>query len=83
MAADFGERFGCFTLGGTDDVQTQALLYATAENPLIGEEIFAAGAYLNVSQVHKASLKVQDAVRMVVVIGILLGALLSIFGVAL
>jgi hypothetical protein len=83
MAADFGERFGCFTLGGTDDVQTQALLYATAENPLIGEEIFAAGAYLDVSQVHKASLRVQDTVRMVVVIGILVGALLSVFGVAL
>jgi hypothetical protein len=83
LAADFGERFGCFTLGGTDDAQTQALLYATAEHPLIGEELFAAGAYLDVGPVHKASLRVQDTVRMIVVVGILLGALLSIFGVAL
>ena len=83
MAADFGERFGCYTLGGTDDAQTQALLYATAEYPLIGEELFAAGAYLDVSPVHKASLRTQDAVRMVVVGGILLGAILSIFGVVL
>jgi hypothetical protein len=83
LAADFGERFGCFTLGGTDDAQTQALLYATAEHPLIGEEIFAAGAYLDVGPVHKASLQTQDTVRMIVVVGILLGALLSAFGVAL
>jgi hypothetical protein len=83
LAADFGERFGCFTLGGTDDAQTQALLYATAEYPLIGEELFAAGAYLEVGPVHKASLRVQDAVRMVVVVGILIGALLSAFGVPL
>ena len=83
LAADFGERFGCFTLAGTDDAQTQALLYATAEHPLIGEEIFAAGAYLDVGPVHKASLRVQDTVRMVVVVGIVLGALLSVFGVSL
>lgn len=83
LAADFGEHYGCFTLGGTDDAQTQALLYATAEYPLIGEEIFAAGAYLDVGSVHKASLRVQDTVRMIVVIGILLGAVLSVFGVAL
>lgn len=83
LAADFGERFGCFTLGGTDDAQTQALLYATAEYPLIGEELFAAGAYLGVGPVHKASLRVQDTVRMIVVGGILLGAILSLFGVTL
>jgi hypothetical protein len=83
MAADFGERFGCFTLGGTDDAQTQALLYATAEHPLIGEELFAAGAYLDVGPIHKASLRVQDAVRFIVVVGILVGALLSAVGVAL
>jgi hypothetical protein len=83
LAADFGERYGCFTLGGTDDAQTQALLYATAEHPLIGEEIFAAGAYLDVGPVHKASLRVQDTVRMIVVGGIILAALLSVFGVAL
>lgn len=83
LAADFGERFECFTLGGTDDAQTQALLYATAEHPLIGEEIFAAGAYMDVGNVHKASLRVQDTIRMIIVIGILIGAVLSIFGVAL
>jgi hypothetical protein len=83
MAADFGERHGCFTLGGTDDAQTQALLYATAEYPLIGEEIFAAGAYLDVSPIYQASLKVQDTIRMVVVVGIILGGLLNLFGVGL
>ncbi|NIP93118.1 MAG: hypothetical protein GWO24_06525, partial [Akkermansiaceae bacterium] len=31
LAADFGERENAFVLAGTDDVQSQALLYATAQ----------------------------------------------------
>jgi len=81
LAADFGERQEAFVLAGTDDAQSQALLYATAEHPLIGEEIFAGGAYLNVGRVHRASLRVQDAVRMLIITGIVIGAVLSLLGV--
>ncbi len=83
LAADFGERQGSFTLAGTDDAQSQALLYATASYPLIGEEIFAAGAYLQQDPSHRASLQVQDAVRFILIGGILLGALLRILGINL
>ncbi|MGD8622154.1 MAG: hypothetical protein PVH60_09380, partial [Anaerolineales bacterium] len=41
LAADIGERKQTFVLAGTEDIQSQALLYATAEFPLIGEEVFA------------------------------------------
>lgn len=81
LAADFGRKRRIFVLGGTDDAQSQALLFATADYPLIGEEIFAGGAYLDLSVVHRASLRVQDAARVVVVAGILIAALLRIFGV--
>jgi hypothetical protein len=83
LAADFGERNGVFVLAGTDDVQAQSLLYATATHPLIGEEVFAGGAYLNAGPLHQASLSTQDLVRFLIVAAILLGTLLRTFGVSL
>ena len=83
LVAEAGERQNAFVLAGTDDVQSQALLYASAQHPLIGEEIFAGGAYLNVGEAHRASLRVQDAVRYIVIGAILLGTVLSIIGVSL
>jgi hypothetical protein len=83
LAADFGERNGIFVLAGSDDVQSQSLLYATAGYPLIGEEVFAGGAYLNAGPLHHASLSTQDLVRFLVVAAILIGALLRTFGVGL
>ncbi|MGD2057242.1 MAG: hypothetical protein PVF85_11395 [Anaerolineales bacterium] len=83
LAADFGERKRTFVLAGTEDIQSQALLYATAEYPLIGEEIFAGGAYLDVGPAHRASLRVQDTIRFIIVGGILVGLLLSLLGISL
>ena len=83
LAADFGERRNAFVIAGTDDVQSQALLYATAEHPLIGEEVFAGGAYLNVGALHRASLRAQDIMRIVVVAAIIIGTVLRTLGIAL
>ena len=81
LAADFGNRENVFVLAGTDDVQTQALLFATADYPLIGEEVFAGGAYLGDRPIHQASLRAQDVVRIVVIGLILIGTLLKTIGV--
>jgi hypothetical protein len=81
LAAAFGRRNQAFVLAGTDDVQTQALFYGTADHPLIGEELFAGGAYLGVGEIHKASLKAQDIIRLIIVALILIGTLLKTFGV--
>lgn len=77
LAVDFGNRQNAFILAGTDDVQSQALLYATAKNPLVGEELFAGSAYLNVSPVHRAGLRVQDLIRMIIIGAIIAGTILS------
>jgi hypothetical protein len=53
----------------------QAALFATTENPLVGEELFAAGAYLKVNHEHAASLQAQDVLRWIAIGAILLGAL--------
>lgn len=73
LAADFGERAGSFVIGGTDDVQSQSLMYAVAQAPLIGEEVFAAPAYLDAGPMHKASLRAQDVVRFILIALIVLG----------
>jgi hypothetical protein len=81
LVADIGQRKQAFTLGGTQDVQSQALLYATAEHPLIGEDVFAGGAYLNAGLMHRGSLRTQDLVRVLIVAGVLVATLLKTFGV--
>jgi len=69
--------------GRTQDVQSQALLYATAENPLIGEDVFAGGAYLNAGLFHRGSLRAQDLVRVLIVAGVLIATLLKTLGLSL
>jgi hypothetical protein len=81
LAADFGERQNALVLAGTDDVQSQALLYVTSQYPLIGEEVFATGAYLGISRMHRASLRAQDVIRFLLVAAILLGTVLRTLGI--
>lgn len=80
LAAHFGERQQAFVLGGTDDVPSQALLYATTDYPLIGEEVFAAGAYLNSGPLHRASLRTQDLLRMAIALAIVAGTVFLTLG---
>jgi hypothetical protein len=80
LAAEFGRRRNAFVLAGSDDVPAQALLYATAEQPLLGEEVFAGGAYLQLGGLHAASLRAQDTVRLVLVLAILAATALRTLG---
>jgi hypothetical protein len=80
LAAHFGKRQQAFVFGGTDDVPSQALLYATTDHPLIGEEVFAAGAYLNTGPLHRSSLRAQDMLRTVIILAIVVGTLLLTLG---
>jgi hypothetical protein len=79
--SDAGERTGSLTVAGTDNLPGQAILYASAQEPLIGEEAFAAGAYLEAGAIHSASLRAQDVTRWVIIVVIIGGALLKLVGV--
>lgn len=81
LITDAAERKEGMTLGGTDNLAGQAVLFAAAQEPLIGEESYAGGAYLGAGRMHIASLYVQDIFRWVLIGFILLGALLKLFGV--
>ena len=79
LITDASERAGATTLAGSDDLSAQAVLYAAAQEPLIGEELYAAGAYLKSGLLHNASLRAQDVLRLVIMLAILLGAFLKFF----
>jgi hypothetical protein len=81
LLMDTAERQNSFTLAASDDLSAQAILYANAQDPLIGEELFAAGAYLNAGPVHSASLTVQDILRWSLIVIMLIGALLKMVGI--
>ncbi len=81
LAAEIAGRGERFVLAGSDDLQAQALFYAAAEYPLVGEEIYAGGAYLDVHPIHTASLRAQDMLRWAALAAILLGTLLRTAGI--
>ncbi|MBL7164171.1 MAG: hypothetical protein ISS57_16375 [Anaerolineales bacterium] len=80
LITDAGERSGDLTLAGTDNLPAQAILYATAQEPLIGEEVYASGAYLKAGSMHVASLRAQDIIRWGLIVIIVVGVLLKIIG---
>ncbi len=80
LLIESAERVNVPTLGGSDDMAAQAILYATAQEPLIGEELFAASAYLDAGPAHTASLTVQDVLRWVLILVLLAGAVLNVVG---
>jgi hypothetical protein len=60
-------------VAGSSRLSAQPFVAATADHPLIGEEIFAAGAYLGERPEHTASLRLQDVLRLAIVVAIVLG----------
>lgn len=81
LITDAGERSGSLTLAGSDSIPGQAILYATAQEPLIGEELYASGAYIQAGPAHLASLRVQDIFRWILVLTILVGSVMKFFGI--
>ncbi|MGI5917755.1 MAG: DUF6754 domain-containing protein, partial [Anaerolineae bacterium] len=54
-------------IGGTYDPAAAALMYVPMDETLVGEELYAAGAYLH-RPIHRGSLATQDLMRVVVIL---------------
>ena len=80
LLTDTAERTNSPAIAAAVDPTAQAILYASVEEPLIGEELFAAGAYSNAGPAHQASLQVQDILRLVIILVLLGGSLLKLAG---
>jgi hypothetical protein len=81
LLAESSERESVTLIGASDDTAAQSVLFVTSQEPLIGEELFAAGAYIGAGSSHMASLTVQDILRWSIVIALLAGAFLKLAGI--
>jgi len=76
-----GERQSSPTIAGTTQLPAQAVIYASVSDSLIGEELFAGGAYLEAGKIHQASISAQDVIRWIIIVIILGSVLLNILGI--
>jgi hypothetical protein len=83
LLSEAAERENAFTLAATDSLPAQAVLYAAAQEPLIGEELYAVPAYLQSNPFHLASLRAEDVLRWVIGGLIVTGCVLKILGVSI
>ncbi len=77
LIGEAGAQRGTVKAVGSDAVNAQPMMYATAEQVLLGEQVFALPAYLDRRPTHIAALQVQDALRVGAVIVILAGVLIK------
>lgn len=77
LLGETGAQRDLLQVAGSDVLSTQAWMTATADHVLLGEELFSAGAYLTRRPALIASLQVQDALRVLAVIAILVGILVQ------
>lgn len=80
LLAEAAESEETDLIAASDNLSAQSVLYASSQEPLIGEELFAAGAYLGAGGTHDASLQTQDILRWLVILAILGGAALKFLG---
>lgn len=78
LMGETGARRGVRQIVGAADPRTLAFVYASADETLMGEEMFAGGAYTRRLPVQIASLLVEDWARWAVAAGILVIAVLKI-----
>lgn len=78
LIGETGARLGIRQIVGTADPGTLPFVYASADETLIGEEIFAGGAYTAGKPLQIGSLLTEDWLRWLVVVGILVATALKI-----
>ncbi len=80
LMVEAAERENSTIIAASDNLSAQSIFYATSQDPLIGEELFAAGAYTGAGAAHEASLTVQDILRWLVILAIIFGSALKFVG---
>ena len=81
LLAEASDRENITVIGASDDLAGQAVLFANTQDALIGEELFAAGAYMGAGASHTASLTVQDILRWTIIVALLGGGFAKLAGI--
>jgi hypothetical protein len=79
ILAETGSVAGSIQISGTDEIAQIPFFIAATDYTLIGEELYAASAYLGKEPVLLGTLKAQDLGKALVIISLILGALAASF----
>ncbi len=82
LAGETASRLGISQIAGSSRVEAMPLMLVSAgtEGTLLGEELYAVPAYLNRRPARLASLRAQDALRLLLILAIILGAIAATTG---
>jgi len=83
IMAETGAQMGAFQIAGTDSVLQLPFFVSACDYTLIGEELYAASAYLSREPILLGSLKAQDYGKLIVLIILLGFTVVSFFGLNL
>jgi hypothetical protein len=77
--AESTNDLGIPQVGGTSEPSAAALMFVSLDEAVIGEEVFAAGAYLHRPS-HLGSLATQDLIRIITILSIIVGVVMTSLG---
>jgi len=80
LLAEVGSTTGAIQIAGTDVEHQLPFFFTACDYTLIGEELYAAGAYLSKEPMLVSALKVQDLGKLVVMVSVAVGGLLVAIG---
>ena len=83
IISETGAQTGAFQIAGTDSVLQLPFFVTTCDYTLIGEELYAASAYLSREPLLLSSLKAQDYGKLIVLVILFCFTLLSFFNLNL
>jgi hypothetical protein len=79
LLAEAGQSTGAIQIAGTAEVAQIPFFIVTCDYTLIGEELYAASAYLSREPVMLGSIKGQDFIKLLLLIWIVIGLLVATF----
>ena len=77
LLGEAGAQRHIVQVSGSNALGAHPFMIATSDQVLVGEEIFAAGAYLTDRPEYAASLRLQDVLRVLIAIAVLVGVLVK------
>jgi len=80
LMAEGGSQVGAIQVAGTANMHQIPFFVAACDYTLIGEEIYAGGAYLSQDKVRLGSIAAQDYIKMALMASILVGAVMMTSG---
>ncbi len=77
LLTETGSKTGAIQIAGTDAVTQLPFFITTCDYTLMGEELYAASAYISKQPMILGTLKAQDYFKFLIIISFILGTFLS------